>query len=180
MVPRGRKLQRAGSLRREANFNPCWTADLCSETIVVMRIASISERNRLSRSGRVHHCDICSRRRAARLRRLVLVVIGVCLGSCVLLRAQTSASQTSDADKSWRVTSESQGNNVNPTRTAESHSVNGNRTVDNQSIQRRVLTEISKLIRTSKKQPCRLMLRRFEPQRAPSVAMPMERKRWCR
>lgn len=101
-----------------------------------MRFASIPERKRLSRSKHIHHCDICSRRRAARLRRLVFAAIGACLCSCLLLRAQTSDAQT-DADKSWRVTSESQGNNLNPTRTSESHSVSGNRTVDNQSIQRR-------------------------------------------
>jgi hypothetical protein len=67
----------------------------------------------------------------------ISVTIGLCLYSCLLLCAQTSPSQKSDADKSWRVTSESQGNDLNPTRTSESHSVSGNRTVDNQSIQRR-------------------------------------------
>lgn len=102
-----------------------------------MRPASISERPRHSRSGRVHHCDICSRLRVARLRRLVLIAIGVCLCSCLLLRAQTSGSQSDAADKSWTVTSESQSDNVNPTRTLQSHSQSGNRTVDNQSTQRR-------------------------------------------
>jgi hypothetical protein len=100
-----------------------------------MRIAFITGRKPLGSSGRVRPCGICSLRRAARLRQLTFLAIGV-LCSCALLRAQTSDSQT-DADKSWRVTSESQGNNVNPTRTSESHSVSGNRTVDNQSIQRR-------------------------------------------
>jgi len=102
-----------------------------------MRIASILERNRLLRPRRIHHCDICSSRRAARFHQFVLVAIAAGLFSSLALRAQTSASQSSDADKSWRVTGESQGNNLNPTRTLQSHSVSGNRTVDNQSVQRR-------------------------------------------
>jgi hypothetical protein len=102
-----------------------------------MRIASIFERNRLSRSERSHPCDICSSPRAARLRPLLLVAIAACLCSCLLLRAQTSDSQASDANRSWRVTSESQSNNLNPTRTLESHTQSGNRTVDNQSLERR-------------------------------------------
>lgn len=99
-----------------------------------MRIASISERYWLSRSQRVHHCDICSRRRVARL---LLIAIGVCLCSCLLVRAQTSDSQADSVDKSWTVTSESQSDNMNPTRTLQSHTQSGNRTLDNQSVQRR-------------------------------------------
>jgi hypothetical protein len=102
-----------------------------------MPSAHISERNGHGRSERPHHCDVCSQRRAARLRRLVLVAIGACLCSCLLLRAQTSDSRTGDANKSWRVTTESQSDNLNPTRTLESHIQSGNRTVDNQSVQHR-------------------------------------------
>jgi hypothetical protein len=102
-----------------------------------MRIASISEHKQLGPSARLRYCDICLSRRGARFRRIVLIAIGAGLCSCLALRAQTSASQSSDAEKSWRVTSESQGDNLNPTRTLQSHSVSGNRTVDNQSVQRR-------------------------------------------
>jgi hypothetical protein len=65
-----------------------------------------------------------------------LLAIGACLGSGLALWAQTSDSQA-DAAKSWTVTSESQSDNVNPTRTLQSHTQSGNRTVDNQSVQRR-------------------------------------------
>jgi len=50
--------------------------------------------------------------------------------------AQTSDSQTGDADKSWTATTESQSDNINPTRTSESHTHSGNRTLDTQSVQR--------------------------------------------
>jgi hypothetical protein len=50
------------------------------------------------------------------------------------LWAQTSES---DANQSWTITRESQSDNVNPTRTLESHSQSGNRTLDKQSLQRR-------------------------------------------
>jgi hypothetical protein len=53
------------------------------------------------------------------------------------LWAQTSESQTPDANQSWTTTRESQSDNVNPTRTVESHSRSGNRTLDKQSLQRR-------------------------------------------
>jgi len=102
-----------------------------------MRIASIFERNRLSRSERPHHCDICSSRRAAYFGRLLFLAIGAYLCSCLLLRAQTSDSQAADANQSWRVTRDSQSDNLNPTRTLESHTHSGNRTVDNQSVERR-------------------------------------------
>ncbi len=52
------------------------------------------------------------------------------------MRAQNTDAQT-DANKSWTVNSESQNENLNPTRTLNSHMQNGNRIVDNQSIQRR-------------------------------------------
>jgi hypothetical protein len=74
-------------------------------------------------------------------RHLITVAIGAFLCSALALWAQTSDSQAGDADKStnksWTVTTESQGGSVNPTRTLKSHSQSGNRTVDNQSVQRR-------------------------------------------
>jgi hypothetical protein len=75
--------------------------------------------------------------RVARWNSLMLLAIAACLCSGPMLCAQTSDSQTSDANKSWTNTTESQGDNVNPTRTTESHTQSGNRTVDNQSVQRR-------------------------------------------
>jgi hypothetical protein len=42
-----------------------------------------------------------------------------------------------DGNQSWTSTTESQSDNVNPTRTTESHTQSGNRTVDKQSVQRR-------------------------------------------
>jgi hypothetical protein len=53
------------------------------------------------------------------------------------LQGQSSDSQTSDANKSWTATTESRSDNLNPTRTLESHTQSGNRTLDNQSVQRR-------------------------------------------
>jgi hypothetical protein len=77
-------------------------------------------------------------------RRLLSISLGAFLCSALTLRAQTSDSQAGDADsankspnKSWNVTTESQGGSVNPTRTLKSHTQSGNRTVDNQSVQRR-------------------------------------------
>jgi hypothetical protein len=102
-----------------------------------MRIAAIFEPNRLSRSERLNHCQVCSSARAARFAQLLLLAAGACLCSGLLLRAQTSDSQAGDANQSWRVTRDSQSDNLNPTRTRESHTQSGNRTVDNQSVERR-------------------------------------------
>jgi len=73
----------------------------------------------------------------AHLSRLILLAIGIYSCSNLALEAQTSASQTGDADKSWTATTELQSDNVNPTRTTSSHTRSGNRTVDTQSVQRR-------------------------------------------
>src|SRR5215469_15293640 len=69
----------------------------------------------------------------------VLRMIGG-LGCCALsLLAQTTDSQTAgESNKSWTVTSDLKGNNVNPTRVIESHSQNGNRTLDTKSVLREV------------------------------------------
>jgi hypothetical protein len=67
----------------------------------------------------------------------VLAAVVTCLCSVLATRAQTSDTQT-DANKSWTVNTESQNENLNPTRTLKSHTQSGDRTVDNQSIQRRV------------------------------------------
>jgi hypothetical protein len=67
----------------------------------------------------------------------MLLVIGAWFCSSVALRAQTSDTQTSDANTSWTTTKASQGDNANPTRTLESHTQTGNRTLDKRSVQRR-------------------------------------------
>jgi hypothetical protein len=56
--------------------------------------------------------------------------------SCFALWAQTSDSQTDEANKSWTATTESKDANSDPMLTLESHTENGNRTLDTQSIQR--------------------------------------------
>jgi hypothetical protein len=96
---------------------PHWTPDLHRETITDMLIARIWRR-----------------------RQLLSISIAAFLCSPLTLWAQTSDSQAGDADsanKSWNVTTESQGSSVNPTRTLKSHTQSGSRTVDNQSVQRR-------------------------------------------
>jgi hypothetical protein len=67
----------------------------------------------------------------------MLLAIGLYFFSNLAIWAQTSDSQTADANKSWRATTESQSDNVNPTRTIESHTQRGNRTLDKQTVQRR-------------------------------------------
>jgi hypothetical protein len=67
----------------------------------------------------------------------MLLAIGAYFCSGLAVWAQTSDSQTSDANKSWTDTTESQRDNANPTRTVESHTQSGNRMQDNQSVQRR-------------------------------------------
>jgi hypothetical protein len=69
----------------------------------------------------------------------LLLAVGAYFFSYPALWAQTSDSQTDDADKSWTATTESQSDNVNRTRTTESHTRTGNRTLDSQSVQRRGL-----------------------------------------
>jgi hypothetical protein len=84
------------------------------------------------------YCDGSPRpSRAAGLRRLLLLAIGVSLFSSVALRAQTSGSRMGDANKSWAASTESRGDNINPILTLESHTQSGNRTLDKQSVQRR-------------------------------------------
>jgi hypothetical protein len=80
---------------------------------------------------------LVSRQCPARLRSLALLSLGACFSFSLALWAQTSDSQTSDANKSWTDTTDSRSDNLNPTRTVESHTQSGNRTLDNQSVQRR-------------------------------------------
>lgn len=76
---------------------------------------------------------ICARRP----RRLLLMIGVVCCCALSLL-AQTSDSTTTDQQtKSWTATADLKTENVNPTRTIESHSQTSNRTIDTRSIQTR-------------------------------------------
>ena len=67
----------------------------------------------------------------------MLLLLGSYFCACGPLWAQSSDSQSSDANKSWTTTTESQNADVNPTRTTETHRQNGNRTTDTRSIQRK-------------------------------------------
>lgn len=107
-------------------------------------VNDIFERNERGRCARAGYCS-----------KLVLLATGACLCFGLALWAQTSGSQTDDANKSWTTTRELQSDNVNPTRTTESHSHSGNRTVDKQSTQRRGSDGNSSLTRTSKRNQCR-------------------------
>jgi hypothetical protein len=105
-----------------------------------MGMRQISERNGYERSAAVGHLRIDGRHctsRMARFGHLILLAIGIYSCFSLALWAQTSDSQTGDANTSWTATSESQSGNVNPTRTIESHTQSGNRTLDKQSLQRR-------------------------------------------
>jgi hypothetical protein len=71
-----------------------------------------------------------------RLVHLLLLAIGTCCCFTPRLFAQTSDS-TSVENKSWTATTDLKTENVNPTRTIETHSQTGNRTIDTRSIQTR-------------------------------------------
>lgn len=70
--------------------------------------------------------------------RSLLVMIGVVCCCALSLLAQISDSTTTDQqNKSWTATTDLKTENVNPTRTIESHSQTGNRTIDARSTQTR-------------------------------------------
>ncbi len=105
-----------------------------------MPTTNITERDGHGRSARVGRQ--CSNGHshasyAAHLSQLLVLATGAYFCSSLGLWAQTSESQTSDANKSWTATTESQGDQTYPTRTIESHAQSGNRTLDKQSVQRR-------------------------------------------
>jgi hypothetical protein len=86
---------------------------------------------RLSRNGRYRPS------RAIRLSQFMLLAITAYFCSSLALWAQTSDSQTDEANKSWTATTDSHSENADPIRTTESHTQSGNRTLDKQSVQRR-------------------------------------------
>ncbi len=105
-----------------------------------MLTANIFEGDGRGRSSQISSRDADGSHRPSRvahLSRLMLLAVGAYFFACPALWAQASDSQTGDADKSWTATTESQSDNVNPTRTTESHTQTGNRTLDSQSVQRR-------------------------------------------
>jgi hypothetical protein len=73
----------------------------------------------------------------ARLSSLRLFALGACFSFSFALWAQTPDAPTSDVNKSWTDTTDSQSDNLNPTRTVENHTHSGNRTLDSQAVQRR-------------------------------------------
>src|SRR5208282_1689452 len=86
---------------------------------------------RLSSNGRYRPS------RAIRLSQFMLLAITAYFCSSLALWAQTSDSQTDEANKSWTATTDSHSENADPIRTTESHTQSGNRTLDRQSVQRR-------------------------------------------
>jgi hypothetical protein len=105
--------------------------------VPTIKISGRDGHGRSASAGRLGSNGRLRPSRAARLSQLVLLAIGAYFCSNLALWAQTSDSQTGDANKSWTATTESQSDNANPTRTIESHSQSGNRTLDKQSVQRR-------------------------------------------
>src|SRR6202158_2108328 len=105
-----------------------------------MQIRNTSERAGCKRSEGIGHqysgdCLLTSR--IARSSQLILLAIGTYFCSSLAVWAQTSDSQTGDANTSWTATTDSQSGTVNPTHTVETHTQSGNRTLDKQSLQRR-------------------------------------------
>jgi hypothetical protein len=81
-----------------------------------------------------------SRAAGAKYLAMSMVVTSACLCLNLGLWAQTPDSQAPpDTNQSWTTTTESQRDDVNPTRSTESHTKNGNRTLDKQSLERRGL-----------------------------------------
>jgi hypothetical protein len=87
----------------------CWTLDVRGERIIDVPTTKIS----------------------------ALLAITAYFCCSLALWAQTSASQSDEANKSWTATTESNGENAEPLRTTESHTQSGNRTLDKQSVERR-------------------------------------------
>jgi hypothetical protein len=114
-----------------------WAAS--KRAIIRVPTTNISERDGDGKSAPVdRRCSDGRPRlsRAAHLSQVMLLAIGACCSNLALW-AQTSDSQTGEAKTSWTATTESQSDNVNSTRTIESHTQGGDRTLDNQSVQHR-------------------------------------------
>jgi len=87
-----------------------------------------------SRSATIVRGCYCSSR-AMRLSLLMLLAIAAF--SSLALWAQTSSSQSDEANNSWTATTESRSDYADSLRTIKSHTQSGNRSLDKQSVQRR-------------------------------------------
>jgi hypothetical protein len=79
----------------------------------------------------------CSSRGIGALRpgRVLLMIGGLCCCALSLLAQTSDSTMTDQRNNSWTATTDSKGNNLNPTRIIESHSQSGNRTLDERSVQ---------------------------------------------
>ena len=66
---------------------------------------------------------------------LIGSIISGAFFSAMAVRVQAQDSQKSSGDESWTTTRENTAQNVNPSRTTESHTKSGNRTVDNRKLE---------------------------------------------
>jgi hypothetical protein len=101
---------------------------------------SLSERYGYSRSASASRTDSRRRHRpSGSVRSILLMLLAIEAYSCsgCVLWAQTSDSQSDEANKAWTAASESRSSDTDPIRTVESHTESGNRTLDKQSLQRR-------------------------------------------
>src|ERR1039458_3990251 len=83
--------------------------------------------------------DVPTTTNAARLSRFLLLAIAAYFCCSLAVWAQTSDSQSGQANKSWTTTTESNGETAEPLRTIETHTQSGNRTLDKQLVQRRAM-----------------------------------------
>jgi hypothetical protein len=62
-----------------------------------------------------------------------MICVILCIGSAACAQAQDT--QANNANESWTATTQSSGENTNPSRTTESHTKSGNRSEDKQSVE---------------------------------------------
>ena len=124
---------------RESALLLGWTQNARRQRMILMRTVDSSAPAVGVPPARIEHQCSATHLRPSYGSRFLLLAMGAYFCFSLALRAQTSDSQTADGNKSWTATTESQSDNVNPTRTTESHTQIGNRTVDKQSVQRRGL-----------------------------------------
>jgi hypothetical protein len=67
--------------------------------------------------------------------RVLLMIGGLCCCALSLLAQTSDSTMTDQRNNTWTATTDSKGNNLNPTRIIERHSQTGNRTLDERSVQ---------------------------------------------